>query len=399
MPGKDGFHLAEDIRLDPDLRDLPLVILTSSSQAGDRKRANRLRVNGFLNKPVSRRDLLDIAASVLGDTEGAEETPTQFLDRSVAESSASPGGGALTGSEEETTRGAAAAGPAGSPSSGVHVLVAEDNKVNQQVAMGLLRQWGHEVTLAGSGREVLELLEESIPDLILMDVQMPELDGIEATGRIRKDPRFAHLPIVALTAHVLPEERDRCKKAGMDGYLPKPFKPADLKEEVARWAQVSRNRRDSEEQAAAPPPPEHDPAPIDPAPDDPAPHPQGDQPKGTEGAPAPVLIEEFIAVMREAGIESVVEPAIEAYVEETPRRMRALEEAVEREDWAGVESEAHGMKSGSRNIRADTLGDLLEIVEIAGSEGRGTEVRENLPLVREAFQEVMRFFEERGSSS
>jgi two-component system sensor histidine kinase/response regulator len=249
---------------------------------------------------------------------------------------------------------------------GFRVLVAEDNLVNQKVAMGLLQRWGCEVTVVANGIEALESLEEGIPDLILMDVQMPEMDGLEATERIRRDPRFSSIPILALTAHVLPEERQKCKEAGMDDYVPKPFKAGELRERVEFWAQKAQAREAPRVQ-----PPEE----------------------------PPVFLEEFRIAMREAGIESVVDAAVEAYLSETPGRMRALEEALAAEDLRAVEREAHGMKSGSRNIRADHFGDLLEEVEQAGKDGREADVRAAFPDLRVAFRQVLHFLNEHGSSS
>ncbi|MCJ7630196.1 MAG: response regulator, partial [Longimicrobiales bacterium] len=358
MPGRDGFQLAEDIRLDPQLRDLPIMILTSSNRMGDRKLAARLRVNGFLHKPVSRADLLRGVNAVLQDRDGGDT-------RGPAEGSEIGPGTRTQATSVELTE-------------GLRVLVAEDNLVNQQVARGLLERWGCDVTVVPNGVEALESLEKSLPDLILMDVQMPEMDGLEATRRIRNDSRFNSIPILALTAHVLPEERQRCKDAGMDDYVPKPFKPGELRERVEFWARQARAEG-----------PQTGDSPSLPA-----------EASGAQlpGEP-PVLLEEFRAAMREAGIESVVAPAVGAYLSETPGRMKALEAAVAAGDWKAVEREAHGIKSGSRNIRADHFGNLLEEMEQAGRDGREADLRAVLPELREAFQRVMDFLHEQGSSS
>ena len=113
----------------------------------------------------------------------------------------------------------------------------------------------------------------------------------------------------------------------------------------------------------------------------------------------PVLLDEFRATMREAGIESVVDAAVDAYLQETPGRMEALEAAMEAEDWHAVEREAHGVKSGSRNIRADHFGELLETVEQAGREQRGTDIKAVFPELRTAFQQVMDYLKEQGTSA
>lgn len=386
MPQRDGFQLAEDIRLDPQLRDLPLMILTSSNRPGDRKLAERLRVESFLHKPVSRPMLLRGVGSMLRAAEVGEgvgagkgpggESPGETSALRPEEAEELPAG-AREGREEATPSREPAAGPV----QGMRVLLAEDNPVNQQVALALLERWGCEVRPVMTGTEVLETLEEWVPELILMDVQMPEMDGLAATRKIRQDPRFGGIPILALTAHALSEERARCRDAGMDDYLSKPYKAEDLQERVEHWAR----QRTREDPAAGVE------APADSSPE------AGEDGTASEPGEPPVLIEEFRASMREAGIEAVVESAIQIYLDETPKRMEALEEAVESGDLKQVESEAHGMKSGSRNLRAELLGNLLERVEHAAKDGREEEIRLALPKVREEFHRVMDFLEEKGT--
>jgi PAS domain S-box-containing protein len=368
MPGRDGFQLAEDIRLDPELRDLPLMILTSSNRPGDRKLANRLRVNGFLQKPVSRAELLRGVHAVLREVQAQEGLG--------ASASSSRGGGSISpnGPQKEVT-------------DGLEVLVAEDNVVNQQVAMGLLERWGCVVRIAENGVEALAALEDRLPDLILMDVQMPEMDGLEATRRIRADARFSSIPILALTAHVLPEERKRCEDAGMDDYVPKPFKPGELRERVEFWARAKEGGLE---------------IPVEDREKDPSGEDQDPKSTSQDGQAAmepPVLLDEFRATMREAGIESVVDAAVEAYVSETPSRMAALVAAVQAGDMKAVEREAHGMKSGSRNLRADHFGQLLEEAELAGREGRVADAEAALPKLEEVFGQVMAYLERQGSTS
>lgn len=256
--------------------------------------------------------------------------------------------------------------PSADLTEGLEILVAEDNLVNQQVALGLLNRWGCKVTLVSNGVEALASLEERTPDLILMDVQMPELDGLETTKRIRGDNRFASIPILALTAHVLPEERQMCEDVGMNDYVPKPFKPGELKERVVYWAREKRGPeppRTAEEAV-------HD---------------------LSKAEGPPVFLDEFREAMKDAGIESVVGAAVDAYLLETPGRMEALDKAVMDGDMVGVEREAHGMKSASKNIRADHFAHLLQMMETAGQEGRTENVRAMYPSLKSAFEGVLDF--------
>jgi CheY-like chemotaxis protein/HPt (histidine-containing phosphotransfer) domain-containing protein len=246
--------------------------------------------------------------------------------------------------------------------SGLKILLSEDNPVNQQVAMALLERWGHAVTVAANGLEALAALEADRFDMVIMDVQMPEMDGLEATRRIRLDDRFSSIPVVALSAHALQEERDRCTAAGMNDHLSKPFRPEDLQAIVEAWA--GKGSRAAE----------RDPV----------------------GGEAPVLLEIFRETMREAGIESIVDSVVSTYLGEIPQRMAALEMAVEEGDPAAVEREAHALRSGSISIRADHFGELLDAMERAAEERKLEKVNEFLPKVREEYEVVRGYLKEMG---
>jgi two-component system, sensor histidine kinase and response regulator len=203
MPGMDGFSTAEQLRDQPD-GVLPTVMLvTSSDQFGDAQRCKDMGIVAYLVKPVRQAALRDAVLAAL-DTPRRASTKDQR---------------AIT-----TT-----AGPA------LRILLAEDNVVNQRVAMGLLTKAGHQVTLAENGRLALDALERQTFDLVLMDMQMPEMSGGEAIVAIRERERHigGHVPIIALTAHALKGDRERCIEAGADDYLAKPIVPATLHERIA----------------------------------------------------------------------------------------------------------------------------------------------------------------------
>jgi CheY-like chemotaxis protein len=124
------------------------------------------------------------------------------------------------------------------PASGVRVLVAEDNAVNQRVTMLQLNKLGYRAELAATGIEVLEALERGDYDLVLMDCHMPEMDGYEATKKIRQNPRHSQVKIIAMTANAMQGDRERCLEAGMDDYISKPTQLNDLRDAIVRWAQV-----------------------------------------------------------------------------------------------------------------------------------------------------------------
>jgi two-component system, sensor histidine kinase and response regulator len=199
MPETDGFKLAEQIQHRPRLARASIMMLTSGPRPGDRKRCAALGVSAYLTKPIKQSDLLDTIVGVVS------------------------GGRSRTGS------GRAQASP-GSRGRTLRVLVAEDNPVNQMVAVGMLERAGHRVVVANNGREVLALLDREPFDVVLMDVQMPELDGLETTAAIREQEKSsgAHLPIVAVTAHAMKGDAERCLAAGMDAYLAKPIDAREL---------------------------------------------------------------------------------------------------------------------------------------------------------------------------
>ncbi|MEO8656985.1 MAG: response regulator [Bryobacteraceae bacterium] len=203
MPDVDGFTLAECVRENPKLAGTAMLMLTSGSQLGDSVRCRELGIGGYLTKPVGRAELREAITEVLKPASvksGCSQTVTR-----------------------RTLRMAATGVP-------LRVLLAEDNVVNQKIAVKLLQQAGHTVMIAGNGRAALEAMDNERFDLVLMDVQMPELDGLETTRRIRvrELKQGGHVPIVAMTAFAMAEDRDRCLAAGMDGYLSKPIRPAEL---------------------------------------------------------------------------------------------------------------------------------------------------------------------------
>jgi PAS domain S-box-containing protein len=201
MPGMDGFALAERIRGDPELAATPLILLTSAAQQQDAARCRKAGVQVYLTKPAKQSDLLDaILAALAGPP--AQEAPPQV------EKLASPGP---------------------SPRR-LRILVAEDKPVNQKLAAQLLSRRGHRVTIANDGREAVALWEKQHFDLILMDVQMPEMGGMEATAIIRdkERPTGRRIPIAAMTAHAMEGDRERCLEAGMDAYVSKPIRAEEL---------------------------------------------------------------------------------------------------------------------------------------------------------------------------
>src|SRR5215475_8701344 len=202
MPGMDGFALAE--RISFEHQGINVILLTSGSRPSDVARCRELGILDYLSKPIKQSELFDAIVTAMSDRSGKRERH-QNTSASIQPSARS-----------------------------LRVLLAEDNPVNQMLAMRILERLGHKVQVANNGKEVIRLAQEYF-DLILMDVQMPEMDGLEATAAIRvaEAGTGRHVPIVAMTAHAMKGDREKCLSAGMDGYLSKPIRIDELQQAMS----------------------------------------------------------------------------------------------------------------------------------------------------------------------
>ena len=200
MPGLDGFALVEWLVKQTDFEHTNVIMLTSTARNGDAARCRELGVAAYLTKPIMQAQLLDAIRAALG-TQAAPDQP-----RPAASSAPRPN------------------------IPGLRILLAEDNLVNQKLASRLLERRGHTVAVAGNGRQALEMLDTGKFDLVVLDVSMPEMNGFEAAAaiRIRETSTGAHIPILAMTAHAMKGDREKCLAAGMDGYVAKPVQAAQL---------------------------------------------------------------------------------------------------------------------------------------------------------------------------
>ncbi len=204
MPAPDGFALAECLCTEPGLVGSVIIMLTPTTRAASGERCRELGIKGSVLKPIKQSELLDTILGIMSSNEATQPTGQNL-----------------------------AAHP---PSAGVpslpplRLLLAEDALINQRLAVGVLEKAGHRVRVANNGVEALEALTRESFDLVLMDVQMPELDGFETTQLIRQSEETSglHLPIIALTAHAMKGDREKCLQAGMDGYVTKPIRARDL---------------------------------------------------------------------------------------------------------------------------------------------------------------------------
>jgi CheY-like chemotaxis protein len=201
MPGMDGFALVEEIRSTPGLSPVTVMMLTSAGRQGDLERCRQLHVQAYLYKPVRKQELLSAMLRALGHSPALPEPPPAPLPVNPR---------------------------------GLKILLAEDNAVNRMVATHMLQKMGHRITVAVNGYEALEKWKAIPFDVILMDIQMPEMDGFTATRKIREGEQGTqtHAPIIAMTAHAMKGDRERCLAAGMDGYVPKPLSRVALEQAI-----------------------------------------------------------------------------------------------------------------------------------------------------------------------
>jgi CheY-like chemotaxis protein len=319
MPGMDGFQLAERIRQDERLASCTLLLLSSAGLMEDPTRCSDLGIARYLIKPVKQSDLRDALLRALGAPLDARRAPGLL-----------PGAHAL------------AAAP-------LRILLAEDGLVNQQVACRLLEVRGHRVTVANNGREALALLGRDKFDLALMDVQMPEMDGFEATAaiRLREKTTGGHIPIIAMTANAMKGDRERCLAAGMDGYLAKPIRSKDLYETV---------------EAITPTVPWIKEVPIEAI--------RSEEPveKG--------VLDWNIAVQRVGGRSDLLTKMVQVFLEESGKLMPAIRQAIDQRDGPTLRRVAHSLKGSADCFAAEAAVEAALRLELMGKEGKLTDADE-----------------------
>ena len=301
MPDLDGFGVATVIAKRRELAGATIMMLSSSGLGDEATRCRALGVAAYLTKPIKQSDLL--------------EAICRTLDRNTKKTMA------------HSTRIVPAAVPL---AKAMRVLIAEDNVVNQRVASGLLGKRGHDVTVVGDGRAALAAIVDGNFDVVLMDVQMPIMDGFEATTEIRAREKTSggHLRIIAMTAHAMAGDRDRCLRAGMDGYVSKPLDPRLLCAVV-------------EQEEVAP-----------------------------SLLPLPPAFERDAALERHGGDSQRLSAVIELFLVACPLRVAAIKTAVEARNAEALCREAHGLKREAGNLSAVSLFETAEILEQLGREKR-----------------------------
>ena len=307
MPGMSGWELTEKIRSSPQFDASTILMLTSGGYPGEAARCREMGVSAYLLKPVPRSDLLTAILTGLGH-QRAPSIPPKLVTRHTLRESRH-----------------------------MRILVAEDNAVNQAVIMRVLQKLGHFAILARTGREAVALAAKENFDLVFMDVQMPEMDGLAATGAIREREKGTehHLPIFAMTAHAMKGDRERCLEAGMDGYISKPVRFSEIENAIMGLA--------TKVPAAT----------LHPA----------------EALPAETVPwNKERALQRVEGDHDLLADLCRIFLEESPKLLANLQAAIAVGDAESLQTAAHSLKGESGYLEATSLSEAARQLEVMGRE-------------------------------
>ena len=327
MPGMDGFELAERMNRQPECNVGGTIMLTSAGERGDASRCKKAGISGYLLKPVKQSDLYDTIAMTFEENSGPSSQQSTVTRHTLREAR-----------------------------NKLKILLAEDNPVNQKVAQRMLEKMGHQVIVAWNGREAIDILGRENVNVILMDVQMPETDGFEATKIIRENERQTgkHTPIVALTAHAMKGDREKCLECGMDDYLSKPIKPEELVKVLARYETASDVKKTVSEN------------------------------EDMSGS----IVDKEELYGRLGDDSELLQELVEMFLEDYPPLLDKLKSAINNGDFESIERTAHTLKGSISNFAAHDAVKAAYEVESAGRSKGLTAAQSNLPLLEDQLDKL-----------
>jgi signal transduction histidine kinase/CheY-like chemotaxis protein/HPt (histidine-containing phosphotransfer) domain-containing protein len=326
MPEMDGETLGSAIRADTRMADLRLVLLTSLGIRGDARHFSEIGFNAYLTKPFRHNELKTVLSHILRDNTAEPTSPYTIATRHTAR-------------EIHNCFAQCKA----------RILLAEDNITNQQVALGILRKMGLTADVAANGLEVLDALSSIPYDIIFMDVQMPEMDGLETTQHIRNsNSPIRTIPIIAMTAHAMASDRDQCLEAGMNDYVAKPVSPEALAEAIEKWLPEDMFAGLVQKEARKP---------------------ADDSVRDVDDATSlPVWNREnFLA--RIMGDENLAKTLIEAFLDDITKQIGKLREYIEQQDFSSATRCAHTIKGAAANMGGEKVRQAALEIEIAAKNG------------------------------
>jgi two-component system sensor histidine kinase/response regulator len=328
MPNMDGAMLGRKIKEDPKLRATMLVLLTSRGNRGDAKEMKAIGFSAYLTKPIKASQLHDCLTLVVSrEPLERKAQPMPIVTRHSI-------------SEEKKRN--------------IRILLAEDNVVNQKVALRILERIGYRADAVANGKEVLSALEIIPYDLILMDVQMPEMDGFEATAAIRAKEMDlgGHIPIIAMTAHAMKGDREHCLEAGMDDYVSKPIQPQSLIEVIGRWVDKVVLKKSE--------------GPL------------------IEPSEAREVFDKRGLLDRLGGDEAFLREILGTFLDDAPKQIERMQRHLKEEDLVGLGLQAHSLKGAAMNIGGNGLQKVAFEIEVAA---RNRELDRARKLVTEILKE------------
>ncbi|NQV23349.1 MAG: response regulator [Rhodopirellula sp.] len=341
MPDKDGFALAAEIRNDEKLAGAVIMMLTSGDRPEDVQQCREFGVSAYIRKPVKQSELFDSLVAALA-VNGMDDSLPEEADHSSQREIVIPP---------------------------LRVLLAEDSVVNQKLALALLNKWGHSGTVACNGQEAVDLATRETFDVILMDVQMPELDGLEATRQIRQNEvgTDRHIPIIAMTAHAMKGDRELCLKSGMDDYVSKPVRPWQLINALSQFfAEGAQTFGAVKEEAAA----------------------SGSQAADSQTTAESYRVDWPVALRITQGDRDLLREIAGAFLEECRIVLADLKYALKKDDATTAQRMAHTSKANFRTFGVTDAHDLAFECEKAGKAGDLTRIAECLPALQEASKTV-----------
>ena len=360
MPGMDGITLARSIKADPAISMTRLLMFSALREDDNPSHWQEAGIEAYLTKPTRLTELLETIAKLM-------PTPVSKLTQTVTTE--------FVNTETDIVK-----------KLNGNLLLAEDNPVNQTVAVEMLEQLGCAVEVVETGHEVLAALSDKRFDLVLMDCQMPELDGFAATQAIRRREREAnessHVPIIALTANAMAGDRDQCLAVGMDDFLSKPFTQEQLQAMLARWLPVRPSSGDLKLSAT------HDILELL----------ATTRENGTRASVLDQSMLDNIRALQRPGKPDILLKVFDHYLESTPHLLQTLREAIARTDSQGTRMAAHSLKSSSANLGAAALSELCKTLENIARERQLENAEALLSEIETEYVQVVRELEVHNTS-